>query len=454
MRHVSVMSFTTSIGLMAMFAVDFIDMIFISMLGKTALAAAVGYAATLLFFTSAINIGLSIAAGSLVARSVGGGQAEDARSYATGVAALVVGVGIVVPIGALMFLPQLLSLLGAEGDVALRAAEYLRIVLPSMMIVGLAMAGGAVLRAYGDARRSMLATVAGGTVNAALDPLFIFGLGLDLEGAAWATVCARVAMAVMTLAPAIRRYDAFAIPSARDILARLRSIFAIALPAVLTNVATPVGMAIVTRQMAKFGTDAVAGLAVISRLSPVAFAVVFALSGAIGPIIGQNFGAGLFDRVRAAIRAGILFVGAYVLVVSVVLFLLRAPIAGIFDAEGVSRSLIYLFCGPIALTWFFNGVIFVGNAGFNNLGSPFYSTVVNWGRHTLGTWPLAALGAVLLGAPGVLIGQAAGGVIFALLSVILLRRITANPVAAAAEAEEVDPFQKERRLLIITGRNR
>ena len=54
MRHVSVMSFTGSIGLMAMFAVDFIDMIFISMLGNEALAAAVGYAGTVLFFTNSI----------------------------------------------------------------------------------------------------------------------------------------------------------------------------------------------------------------------------------------------------------------------------------------------------------------------------------------------------------------------------------------------------------------
>lgn len=62
LRHVSVMSFTASIGLMAVFAVDFVGMIFISMLGNQALAAAVGFAGTILFFTSSINIGLSIAA--------------------------------------------------------------------------------------------------------------------------------------------------------------------------------------------------------------------------------------------------------------------------------------------------------------------------------------------------------------------------------------------------------
>ena len=63
MRHVAVMSATASIGLMAMFVVDFVDMIFISMLGNAALAAAIGYAGSILFFTTSFGIGIAIAAG-------------------------------------------------------------------------------------------------------------------------------------------------------------------------------------------------------------------------------------------------------------------------------------------------------------------------------------------------------------------------------------------------------
>jgi len=93
------MSFTASLGMLAIFAVDFVDMIFISMLGNDALAAAIGYAGTILFFTTSISIGLSIAAGALVARSIGAGNEKDTREYATSVlmiglivAVLVVGV--------------------------------------------------------------------------------------------------------------------------------------------------------------------------------------------------------------------------------------------------------------------------------------------------------------------------------------------------------------------------
>ena len=73
-RHISVMSLTSSLGLMAIFAVDFIDMIFISMLRKAELAAAIGYAGAILFFTSSFGIGMAIASGALVARALGAGR--------------------------------------------------------------------------------------------------------------------------------------------------------------------------------------------------------------------------------------------------------------------------------------------------------------------------------------------------------------------------------------------
>ena len=67
----------------------------------------------------------------------------------------------------------------------------------------------------------------------------------------------------------------------------------------LANIATPFGNAIVTAAIARYGDSAVAGYAVIGRIVPLAFGAIFALAGSIGPILGQNFGAGRFDRVRA-----------------------------------------------------------------------------------------------------------------------------------------------------------
>ncbi|WP_370445256.1 MATE family efflux transporter [Oceanibium sediminis] len=441
------MASTGSVGLMAVFLVDFVDMIFISMLGKAELAAAIGYAGTILFFTTSISVGLAIAAGALVARALGAGDAARARVIGTHV--LVAGFIMAVLFAALVWVNvrPLSALLGARGETLELSASYLATIVPTMPFLMIGMAAGAILRAHGDAQRAMWATIAGGGVNAVLDPILIFGLDLELTGAALASVAARVTIMVVSVLPLLKHYGGFAPLRLPAFLGDLRPILGIAMPAMLTNIATPLGTAYVTREMARFGEEAVAGMAIVGRLTPVTFAMIFALSGAIGPIIGQNFGAGRYDRVRGAFRDGLVFIAGYVALASLVLFLLREPLAGLFSASGLTRELVFLFCGPLALAWYFNGVIFVGNAAFNNLGHPFYSTTVNWGRNTLGTVPLVSLGAWAYGAPGVLVGQALGGVIFAAISVVLALRLIARQEAGLDVARPPAEFSRRARLV-------
>ena len=197
--HVTVMSFTASIGLMAVFVVDFVDMIFISMLGKAELAAAVGYAGAILFFTTSFSIGIAIAAGALVSRALGAGDADLARRRATNALAFGVAFAILFSIAVWLAVPWLVGLLGATGQTADLATLYLRIIVPSLPILLVGMTGGAILRAHGDARRAMMATIYGGLVNAVLDPILIFGLDLELTGAALASVAARVTIRDLTI---------------------------------------------------------------------------------------------------------------------------------------------------------------------------------------------------------------------------------------------------------------
>ena len=112
------------------------------------------------------------------------------------------------------------------------------------------------------------------------------------------------------------------------------------------------------------------------------------------------------------------------------------------------RTLIYLFCGPLALLQIFNGVIFVCNACFNNLGNPIYSTYVNWGRHTLGTYPFVIAGGLYWGASGVLMGQAIGGAMFAAVGILM----AVKTINRLSRPEPVDPFAEESTLHHISGR--
>ena len=191
-------------------------------------------------------------------------------------------------------------MLGAKGHVASIALDYLIIVMPSSVLLSLALSSIAILRALGDAKGAMLTTLSGALIHLALDPILIFTMNLGVNGAAIASVFARVTFLVVAVSRIYVKHKLLTTPKISILLRNTPTILNIALPAILTNCATPLGNAFVLYSLAKFGTDYVAGYAVISKIIPVCFAFIFSLSGAVGPILGQNYGAKEWRRIKRA----------------------------------------------------------------------------------------------------------------------------------------------------------
>jgi Na+-driven multidrug efflux pump len=163
--------------------------------------------------------------------------------------------------------------------------------------------------------------------------------------------------------------------------------------------------------MAQFGDSAVAGNAIISRIQPVVFAGIFALSGIVGPIAGQNFGANQIDRVYTTLRESIRLLISYCIVVCLLLSLVQTWLVPLFNASDEANELVYFFCSGLSLMFIFNGMTFITNALFNNLGLAHYATIMNLFKVTLGTIPFVAVGAALGGPKGILWGLLAGSAI-------------------------------------------
>lgn len=423
MRHIVVMAGTGAIGLIAIFAVDLINLLYISMLGEQAIAAAVGFAGVVGFFHLSLYIGMLIGIAAVVSRAIGAHRMDDARALATSSLVITALVAVVLTATTLAFLEPILHLLGARDRVLVLSQRFLGMTLPSTVLLGVGMACSALLRSVGDARRAMLVTLLPAMVTAVLDPLFIFGLGLGLDGAAIVLVIARCVMVSVGLYGAWRMQKLLAPFRASRLRADARTLLAVAGPAVLTNLATPVGAAFVTHSVAQFGASAVAGQATIDRLTPVAFGLIYALSGAVGPVLAQNLGARQFDRVREGLRTSLWFMLASVAVAWVLLALLQGPLIQLFSLQGLAADMLQAFCSWIAASFFFMGALFVANAAFNNLGHPLWSTGFNWGRATLGTIPFAWWGSHY-GPVEVLAGQAAGAALFGSLALWVAFRLT------------------------------
>jgi len=422
LRHILVLTGTGAVGLMAIFLGDLANILFLSWVGDDVVIAAVGYASSILFLTISMGVGLSIAATSLVSPALGAGRRMRARRLSLNAHVLTFVAASLFSLVIWLLIPRFLELLGATGRAYELATVYLLILVPALPPLAVAMTSASVLRSAGDARRAMNVTLIGAPVNTLLDAILILGLGLGIQGAAIASALARLVMMAIGLYGVVWVHDLWGRLRVRTVLADAPAHIAVAIPAVLTNVATPVANAYVTRAMAPFGDTAVAGWAIVGRVIPVAFGAIFALSATVGPIIGQNYGAGAFDRVRAALTQSLLVTAAFTGIAWAILAVLAWPIAGAFDATGETADLIVFFCRVLPPTFVFLGALFVANAAFNTLGRPHYSTALNWGRATLGTVPLVQAGAVLAGAAGVLAGSMLGGVIFGILAVWLAYR--------------------------------
>jgi putative MATE family efflux protein len=417
-NHIVIMSVTGGIGLLALFFVDLADMYFLSLLGETELAAAIGYAGTILFFTASISIGLSIATGVVTAKAVGEGKDRKTRQvvmtslFFSAVIALITSI-VIFPLAS-----TLLEMLGASGRTLSLALDYLYILIPTLGFLGLGMSTGGVLRAVGDAKGAMMVTLIGSAVNLVLDPILIFGLDLQIEGAAYASACARISLAGTGLYLIFVKHDLGILINFKIFKRNLAPMWKVAMPAILTNIATPIGNAYVVKEIANFGDAAIAGNTIVARITPVAFALFFSLSGSIGPIIGQNLGAKKYDRVKESIYASLKFITGYTVILWPLFFFGQEFIVFLFGASADSASMIRTFSTWVVPFTMFLGILFLSNAAFNNLGHPLRATFFNVGKATVGTIPFAYYGAKLSGAEGVLIGQAIGATVFGLASVI------------------------------------
>ncbi|MEH6757231.1 MAG: MATE family efflux transporter [Parasphingorhabdus sp.] len=417
------MTLTASIGLLTMFIVDFVDLLYIAQLGDNGLTAAMGFAATILFFGTAFNIGLMIAASALAARKIGQGDSDYARRYLTNI--LTLSMLMIVPLAVIFFVfaPQILELAGASGTVKTAATGYIRIVAPFMPFSVTAMVCSGFLRAHGAARRAMNVTLSMGIANAILDPIFIFGFDLGINGAAMATACAAIVSSILAVFPIIKFYGGFHRLSSTLFREDLKPVMAILLPSILTNVATPVGGFITYRFIANYPDEVIAGFAVMGRLVPVAFCLLFSLSGAVGPIIGQNFGALQFDRIRLTIKQAIAFALGYTFLVWPLLLVLSDPISDLFHLQGEGRDVFWFFAAYLTPLFFFNGLLFIANAACNNLDRPAWSMITNWLRNTIGILPFLWIGGLLYGLKGIVIAPAIGGVIFGLIGFAMARHL-------------------------------
>jgi putative MATE family efflux protein len=404
------------LGITTMMAQSFIDAWFLGKVGDRALAA-FSFGFPILMIVTSVAIGLGAGTSSVVARAIGKEDHSRAKRLVTDSLILSFLITATVCVVGVLTIDPLFRLLGAPDDMLPMIRGFMIILYSGVPFVVVGMVGMSGMRATGDTRLPSKLMIAGAVLNVMLDPILIFGVGpipaMGLNGAAMAGVLARGAIFVGTLYLLLYRLDmvTFKKPALAELKRSWRDILHVGLPAAGTNAIVPVGLAVITAMIARFGPEAVAGFGVASRIESLVLVLYYALSAVIGPFVGQNLSAGKEDRIQLSLRLCAAFCVSSGLVVAVLLALLSGFLPTLFsDNEAVmSVTRMFLWIAPISYGAY--GIVMVVNAAFNGLGNPMPGVIISVTRILVLYVPLAMLGMRFYGIAGIFAAYAVANIL-------------------------------------------
>ncbi|MDE1467144.1 MATE family efflux transporter [Aurantiacibacter sp. D1-12] len=412
------------IGVAAIMSVGVIDAYFVGQLGGPELAA-ISFIFPVTTALSSLGVGVMVGINSVVARALGEG--DDERAHARANVGIVLGVVAGILIGLTLFALRqpLFALMQADEAILPLIDEYMAPFALGFPLMIAMMAMNGVLRGQGAAKSNTLVLIVYSIGNWVLDPILITGAfgfaGYGVAGAAYATLGGWV-IAIMTAFYLLGKHHLpFDLAATRncDWKTQLGAISRVAGPAAFTNSINPAGLAVLTSLLAIEGQAAVAGFGAGGRLQGLAVVPLLALSGSIGSIVGQNWGAKQFDRARLALVQAGAFCLAYGLGAALILFAARGWFAELFSEEPqvLDATVNYLAISVWGYAGF--GVLIVVNGALNAIDKASNALALSLTRVLLVMIPIAWLARAALGTEAIYYAELAANMLGGLIAAAL-----------------------------------
>jgi len=413
------------LGVSSTILVSMLEIGFIGQLG-TEYVAAVTFTFPLTMILNSIALGIGIGTSSVIARSVGSGDREAVKRLGTHSLLLVSIAMAVLSLAGWASIVPAFTALGAGPETLPLIQSYLNVYYPSVILFTTTMVASNIMRANGNAGVPGLVMTLGALFNLLLDPLLIFGWfgfpRLELAGAALAMGISRLATAGVLLYYVSRDRLILLHTIGPGFVSSCRRILHVGLPAMATQLIGPVSAAVITRLLAEHGKVVVAGFGVAIRIEAVAVMLLFALSGSIGPFVGQNWGGKQPERVRQGLDVTYRFCIVWGLIAAIPLFLFGDVVASWVDDTPAVISTAAFYLAVVPWTYGLWGVLMMSSASFNALGKPLPSTVLSFTRMFLIYVPLALTLNHFVGYQGIFVATALSNGLLGVVGYLWFRR--------------------------------
>ena len=404
------------IGMLVSALYNVVDRMFIGNIKGIGALAITGVGITTPIVTVILAFALLISAGATANISIrlGQGKKEEAEKILGNAVSLAVLFGIILTVSGLLFAGKLLMLFGGSENTILYGEKYIRIFLLGTVINLVGFALNHCMRADGNPKMAAVSMVSGCVANVILDALFIFILGMGIEGAAIATVISQGITALIGLTYFIKGNSHLKI---RKTHLKLSLNFACAIAAIgaapfLMQIAISLVQVITNNALKATGDEiAIGAMTAIISIMMIVLMPIFGINQGAQPIIGYNYGAKNYKRAKKTLLLSM--VGATVILSAGFLIIeaMPAPLIRLFDGEGSMMPLAVPGIRIYSATLPILAISIIGSNYFQAIGKAGIAMFLSLLRQVLILIPMILILSRWLGLTGIWLAQPASDVI-------------------------------------------
>ena len=404
---------------------NMVDTYFIAQTGNTNLVAGVSLGAPIFTLMIALGDIFGLGGSSVISRLFGQKRDEDGKRLSVFCFYAALLCGIIIAILLLLLRTPILYLLGADTETFAYASQYFTVIVLGAPFIIVSYTPANLLRTEGFATASMTGTILGAIVNMILDPLFISVLKLGAAGAAIATVIGNIGADLFFVWFLLARSKRLSIKPAKFHIQsdEIRQIFAIGIPASITNLMQSFGMTLTNRFLLPYGNDKVAAMGIVMKINLIAVLIMGRFAFGAQPLIGYNYGAKNHSRLKEILRFCYAFECGIALVLAVLLSTLAPGLVGLFmqDASIVAIGVPMLRMQLLGMV--FIAIILVTTCTFQSEGKAGGAFLLSVSRQGVVFAVVIMLASSVFGYRGVLMAQAISDFLTAILAVCLFYKL-------------------------------
>lgn len=397
------------------------DTFFIGQTHDALQVAAVSLATPIFLIFMAVGTVFGMGGTSVISRALGEGRKDYAKKVCSFCMWGCVIMGVVMAALFLIFMEQILSLIGASSDTWDLAKTYLMIVVCSGPFVLISNCYSNVIRTEGESGRACIGQLLGNLLNVVLDPVMILGFGWNIAGAAIATVIGNVFGAGYYITYFLRGKSSLSV-RLKDFTLREKvcsSVLAIGVPAALGSMLMSISQIIINSQMAEYGDMAIAGMGVAMKVVTITGMVCIGLGQGVQPLLGYCVGAKLWKRFKDVFKFSFIFSFILGVVLTVVCYLFTNQIVSAFLADVTAFDYAVQFAKILLTTSPIFGVFYVLTNALQAMGAATASLVINLSRQGIIFIPVLFILKAVLGLTGLVWAQPVADILSILLAAVL-----------------------------------